>query len=715
MRSVLTAVAVALAVATSAGCGARTPAKNLVLFTLDTTRADRLGCYGSTSVQTPNLDRIARRGTIFVNALAVAPITAPSHASILSGTFPPFHQVRDNDVIAVPDGIAWLPEILHSHGYATAAIVAAFPLRSAMGFARGFDYFGDELEAPPGSFVMTNLHSVGVASRPGDRISSEFRRWLRERPRSMQPFFVWLHYYDPHWPWEPGSGYAELYADEPYDGEVAFMDDCIGRVIAALDEAGLTESTGIVAVGDHGEGLMDHGELTHALLLYNSTLRVPLIVSLPWLADQPERSTAFVSNADVMPTILDALDIDPAGVGQPIQARSLLPALQPSTGIQTSIRDDERAIYFETFYPYNHYRWSPLTGLTHGGVKYIHGPTDEVYDVLEDPGERRPISDVERLSELGLRLDQLTADLREGRPPTSRRQASREDLERLRALGYLGAEPAEDPESLDISSLTHPRDAMPIFFKYNDILGLLQRGRRLEALELAQSIADADPRQKDARLTVASLLVELGRFDAADRQFNELVDDFTDKDVVFQAGVYFLNRSNLERARYCFETLIARDPEDVEAITRLAKTAEASGQPDEAVRLLEQAVAVDPSSREARLELAVLLDRQGRLDANEQFAAVASRYPLDPRVNYDYAVFLLRRERDAEGLERLRRAAALSTGTLFAGAKLTEAAYYQRRGMLDEARACLREVVLQTDNPNALREAQARLDALGDR
>ena len=174
----LAAAAVVALTVGSACTPARPVERNLVLITLDTTRADRLGCYGSTTVQTPNLDRIASRGTVFDHAFAVAPITAPSHASILSGTFPPFHQVRDNDLVAVPDGVPWLPEVLKEHGYTTAAMIAAFPLRSAMGFARGFDYFGDQLEAPPGSFVITNLHTVGVASRPGERISEEFGLWL---------------------------------------------------------------------------------------------------------------------------------------------------------------------------------------------------------------------------------------------------------------------------------------------------------------------------------------------------------------------------------------------------------------------------------------------------------------------------------------------------------------------------------------------------------
>jgi arylsulfatase A-like enzyme/predicted Zn-dependent protease len=707
----LVAAAAALAVATA--CTPRRAAdRNLILITMDTTRADRLGCYGSQTVQTPNLDRIADGGTVFDHALAVAPITAPSHISILSGTFPPFHQVHDNDIAAVPAGVPWLPEIVGDRGYRTAAMVAAFPLRSAMGFARGFDYFGDQLEAPPGSFVITNLHTVGVASRPGERISEEFRMWLAAN-HDREPFFVWLHYYDPHWPWEPRGGYAELYPDQPYDGEIASMDDSIGVVLRTLAEAGLAETTGLVVVADPGEGLMDHGELTHGLLLYNGTVRVPLIVRLPWLEEQRPRVDTSVSNADVMPTILEALGIDPGALGLPIQARSLMPLLaaDPSNGSADAGWD--RLLYFETFYAFYHYRWSPLAGFVAGGRKYIHGPTDELYDLQADPGERQPLGGAAELAALAEQLDRLEAELRRDRPAADRHRQSREELEKLRALGYMGGEAADDPESLaDLSSFPHPREAMPIFFKYNEILGMIHGRRFADALELARSIADADPRQKDARMTVASLNVQLGRFEAADRAFAELIEDFADKDVSYQAGVYFLHRNDLVRARGCFDRLIADDPADLEAMTRLSEVAVVEGNDDEARRLLEAALAIDPSYREAMLGLAVLLDRQGIDEAEARFREVATRYPFDPRVSFDYGIFLLRHGRPAEAVERLRRAAALSDGPLFAAAQFALASHYERQGEIDQARACLREVVIQTDNPMALRQAQARLAEL---
>ena len=228
------------------------------------------------------------------------------------------------------------------------------------------------------------------------------------------------------------------------------------------------------------------------------------------------------------------------------------------------------------------------------------------------PGKPDPIGGPDELEANAARLEQFAADLRRGRPVTSRRQQSREELAKLRALGYVGGAPADDPDSLvDLSPFAHPRDAMPTFFKYNEILGLIGTRRLAEAHDLAQSIADADPQQKDARLTVASLSIELGRFEAADRAFADLIEDFSDKDVVYPAGVFFQSRGELARARQCFERLVFDDPGDVESLTRLAEVTLAEGNADEARRLLEQALTIEPGYREALLGLAVLLDRQG--------------------------------------------------------------------------------------------------------
>lgn len=691
---------------------ARAP-RNLVLITLDTTRADRLGCYGSKTVRTPNLDGIAAGGTVFDRAFTTAPITGPAHTSILSGTFPPFHQVRDNDIYRVPKDLPWLPSILKQHRFRTAAMVAAFPLRSGVGFSRGFDYFGDHLEAPPGSLAVTAVHTVGVASRRGDRISQEFRLWL-EKNHGQEPFFVWLHYFDPHFPYEPPEGYGDLHTTQPYDGEVAYVDDCVGKVLRTLAERGLAERTALVAVADHGEGLMDHGEQTHALLLYNSTLRVPLIVRLPWLQAQRPRVKTFVSTADVMPTILEALGVAAAGAGARVQARSLLPLLSPTADPADVASYSRRPLYFETLYPFHHYGWSPLSGYILEGRKYIHGPADELYELESDMDEKRDRAGSEEAASLAARFPSLRAELEQGRPTRNLNEPTREEIAKLRSLGYLaGSVPAEEGPFGVVSKLPSPKDNLEGFFRHNEILSLALSGLVKEALEQARAQAAADPKNKNARLLVARFCAQLGFLEAADRTWAELVRDFSDKDILFSAGSYFLARRDPVRARACLDRLVVVDPGDPEVLARLADVAAAEGDHPRARGVYEVALQIDPDYKEALLGLAVSLDRSGEPGAEERFAAVAAAYPFDPQVAHDYGVYLVRHGRSAEALEHLRRAAAFSDGSLWLASHFALAAWYRQNGQPDRARESLREIELRTSSAEALAKARRILAELG--
>jgi Tfp pilus assembly protein PilF len=435
-----------------------------------------------------------------------------------------------------------------------------------------------------------------------------------------------------------------------------------------------------------------------------------LIVSLPWLDSQAPRVGDFVSNADVTPTILDALGIRPSEPD--FQGRSLMPLITgQSAGADA---DDERLLYFETFYSYHHYRWSPLTGFVANGRKFIRGPYDLLYDLVADPQELSPLNSPGDLMAERRRLEELETELRRGRPATSHREPNRAEIEQLRALGYAVGSTGADAEAVDdLTGLAHPRDSMDIFAQYNWIGSLVRSNRIVEALEEAEKIAAADPRQKDARLMVCAFNARLRRFEAADRAFAEVVRDFPDKDVFLQAGSYFLAHRDFTQARHCFEWLVAQDPADVEALTRLGQTEEAAGEVATAQRLFEEALAFDPGYREALLGLAVLLDRQGSPAASQHFEAAAERFPFDPQVSLDYGVFLVRHGREREGVERLQQAATLSAGPLFDAAQLALATVYRRQGQIERARDCLREVVLRTKEPATLEKAQAMLDGLG--
>ncbi|KAA0256607.1 MAG: hypothetical protein EDX89_00470 [Acidobacteria bacterium] len=706
------AAAAILLAAAACGRGGAGDRRSIVLVTLDTTRADRLGCYGSRSVKTPSLDAVASGGTVFERAFTTAPVTAPAHASILSGTFPPFHQVHDNDVFRVPKQLPWLPEILRAQGFQTAAMVAAFPLRAGVGFARGFDYYGDHLEAPQGSLAVTNLHSIGVASRRGDRVTAEFRLWLEEHA-GRGPFFVWLHFYDPHYPYDPPAGYKTLNPEHAYDGEIAFMDDCIGDVRNALAEKGLTDRTGLVVVADHGEALMDHGELTHALLLYNSTLRVPFVVRLPWLNGHQARVRSSVSVADVAPTVLDALGVAPPA---PLQGRSLLPLISPGADGDTLARFARRPLYFETFYTFYHYGWSPLLGFVSGGWKYIHGPKDEVYDLETDMGEVRNLVGGEQHRAMSARFPSLEAELRKGRPAGSRHEPTREEVAKLQSLGYLAGGQGDAEAALGgLAGLPSPKEHMDVYFRRAEILGLALEKRDREALDETRRAIAAEPNNSLLRVMEAWYASRLELWRAADEAWAGVVRDFSDKEVLFSAGSYFLARRDLARARDCFERLTAADPEDVEALTRLGDVSAAEGDPQAARRTYEKVLALEPAHREALLGLAVALDRAGDPGAERAFSAVAEKYPFDPSVGLNYGIYLARHGRPAEALGHLRRAAAFSDGDLWLSAQFTLATWYRENGEADQARDALREIEVRTARPEALTRARKMLSELGDR
>ena len=684
-----------------------TAPKNVVLITMDTTRADRLGCYGYDGVSTPNIDRVANRGTLFTRAFATAPITGPSHASILSGTYPPFHQVRDNAVSAVPEEIPWMPEIFRSQGYLTAGIVAAYPVKAAFGFGRGFDYFSDVMEAPPGSVFITNLHTVGVASRKGEVVAKEFELWLERRADG--PFFAWVHFYDPHWPWEAGAGFADIYPEEPYDAEIAYMDDSIGTVLDALADAGLEDDTAVVLVADHGESLMDHGELTHALLVYNATIRVPLVVSVPWI-EHVSTVSEPVSTVDILPTVLDVLGLDPGPTGGAIQGQSLRPLLG---GQSAAAGTADRALYFETFYPYFHYGWGVLTGIVEGGWKYIKGPDDELYDLTVDFAEKSPVDEPDTRRRMADRLAGVTTELKAGRPDRQNLELDRQALDMLRSLGYMGGQDIPAADDLpNLEDLPIPRESMAAYFKHNEVLSLLRAKRYEEAATLCRQIAEENPSHKDARLLLINIHGQLQNRDEVGRLFDEVLVDFRDADVLYQAGLYHLSLADFDRARSLFEEVLTRDPADYEALTALGIVDAEQGELDGARRHFEAALAIEPKHRQALLRLGAVLDQLGDPASRVTFERAITAYPFDPEVNFNYGVYLFRAGDRDRALDYLTQASALASGSLFEPAHFALATYYSRTGDLEKARRYLREVVLYTNSPESLHRAQSMLTAL---
>lgn len=468
----LSAVAVALWWLTAgkpAAPAAPRQAPNVLLVTLDTVRADHLGCYGFPGARTPVIDALARRGTRFGTAVSHSPITGPSHASILTGLTPLRHGVRNNSDYALPATVPTLPEALGRGGYRTAAFVSGFPLERRFGYDRGFEVYDDAF--PRG----TDPRRAPYVERRADLTTFAALKWLDGTTGSEAPWFLWVHYYDPHSPYEPPGDYARAFADRPYDGEIAFADSQLGVLLRRLDERGLTGRTLVVVTADHGESLGEHGEATHGMFVYDSTLRVPWVLAGPGV---PAGGVATVVGrlVDVAPTVLDY-----AGLPAPasIEGRSVRPAIEGRS------MSDEPA-YAESLFASLHLRWAPLYAWRTAAWKLVEAPRPELYDLRADPAEQADRAAAEPSRVEGLRRPLLAA-LR-APTPEAVTVIDAEAAGRLRSLGYLGGGPFSPATA---ASRRDPKDALPL-------VAHLERGMELARIDPAASVRELTAVLKDA-------------------------------------------------------------------------------------------------------------------------------------------------------------------------------------------------------------------------
>ena len=432
------ALAAALALV-AAACSKEQPAPaapekpappNLILITIDTTRPDHLGCYGDRRAETPHLDALAKEGAIFTQAIAVAPLTLPSHVSILTGLYPPRHGVRDNADFRLPESETTLAEHLKSRGYACAASVGTYILAGELGLSQGFDSY-DEPRRPSRPSVAdgASLRFEPIVERAAAYVVNDAITAIDKM--KDRPFFLWVHLYDPHEPYAPPPSYRERFAGRLYDGEIASVDAELGRLFEQVKTLGLTDRTVIAATADHGESLGEHGEDTHGLLVYDSTLRVPLIIRYPAKIKAGTRYDGLVSGVDVAPTLLELLGQPPLPAAQ---GRSVAAALAGG-----SIPERE-PVYAESLYGERAYGWAPLRTLRSPIEKFIDAPERELYDLAADPRESKNLA-ASRATSAGSWQERLaseehaigTAD------PSAIAEMSDEQRARVASLGYASA------------------------------------------------------------------------------------------------------------------------------------------------------------------------------------------------------------------------------------------------------------------------------------
>lgn len=609
-----------------------TPGSNVVLVTIDTTRADHLGCYGGAKDVTPFLNDLATQGVVLEQAQAVAPITLPSHASMLSGLYPSEHGIRNNGLFALPEDIETLPHVFGDAGYATAAFVSAAVLARRYGLDRDFDVYDDDLS------LGLHLRQGSVPARRGDITVGAAMAWLNSLPAD-KPFFVWVHLYDPHAPYDPPSEFRRRYPNDAYTAEIAFADSQVGRLLDFLDERGIADQTYISVIADHGEALGEHGESTHALLLHQATIHVPWILSGPGIP-HGARISSPVSGIDVAPTLAELVGLQPPNADRTLARPAF--ARHPAG----STIDQDRPIYFETLLPKYQYGWKELEGIRLGSMELIRGTRDEVFDLFRDPRELIDIADrrPEDRDALSRALEPFVLEAREGDGAADARiQLSRAEMEQLRELGYLGTTDPGRAEPPD------PRDLVSAHVLIEKARALQGQGMLVEAAQALDKTLEEDPTNISALGMRATIFLRMQDYDRAKNDITSLMTiDPDSADAYMKMAQLELAQAHFQRAldladlgstkRGAFEELsvlqaralvglgrmddaeqlivdrLQLHPDDPDLLSTRARFLEADGNDQEAEALLRRAVQVDALHVNSRFMLANLLRRQGRTD-----------------------------------------------------------------------------------------------------
>lgn len=570
-----------VAVATGTGCGRGEGGRsrpNVLLVSIDTLRADRLGSYGYLLARTPVLDRLAREGVRGADVAATAPITLPSHSSIMTGLLPPAHGVRDNGSYALGPSAVTLAERLRDAGFTTHAFVSAIVLARRYGLDQGFETYDDDLwsEDAPKLFLIRDR----PARRTADRVLAWLDGWNREGRK--KPFFTWVHFFDPHQPWEPEAQDRALCATG-YDAEIAGVDRALGRILDRLREDRLLDDTLVVVTADHGESLGEHGEKTHAVFVYDATIRVPLFLRFPSLFPAGRVYTGPVSSVDLVPTILASLELPP-------------PASTDGLNLLAALRGEApppaRAQYSESLLSEVGFGMAPLFAVRSGGFKYIRAPRPELYDLGKDPKELENLFEPERrrATILDDALEELADASRRRAVAASASPMSKETMEALRSLGYLA--PAGSARSM---SGMDPKDGMPLYEKLEEARHQAQAKRWREAEVLLREILGALPANVSARNVLALVLLRQGRLAEAREEYaRSLADDPKQARVLAMMGTIALIEGSLDEAEKAFRAALEITPGFVEAMTNLGFVEQARNRWAEARAWYDKASAVDP-------------------------------------------------------------------------------------------------------------------------
>ncbi|MGC9055349.1 MAG: sulfatase-like hydrolase/transferase [Candidatus Saccharicenans sp.] len=663
---------------------------NLLLITLDTTRADHLGCYGYAGARTPNLDRLAAEGLRMNKSYCQAPLTLPSHTSILTGLEPASHGVRNNGHYLSPE-VRTITESLKAQGYKTAAFVSSFSVDSRFGLDRGFEVYDDNFQ-PQLPFKTMN------AERRAEETFSRFAKWLENNWQSK--FFCWVHYYDPHLPYDPPSPFKEEFRDNPYDGEIAYVDVYVGKILEALKEKGILDKTIVIVAGDHGEGLGGKIERGHGIFLYEETVRVPLIFWNKKIFSHPRVIKEAVRLMDIAPTILEL-----AGLGEEtkkMQGKSLLPVFELK-------EKRDRDCLMETFFPRENFGWSELVALVSGRWKFIQAPRPELYDLQSDPEENKNLFSYspEKAEEMKNKLQQfLLAENKIAGSGSSK--ATAEDLERLRSLGYLNFAPARPG-----SNYPDPKDKI-------DLLRMIQQAQMYEyeenyaqAEEIYSKILEEIPDSPSSYVSLAIAQARQKKLEAAIETLKRGLVRIPDSEILMvRLGHTYLISGRINESFETMTKVLEINPKNVDALTVCAGILDSRGQKEEARQYYQRALTIEPESKFLRMSYAGNLASSGQLaEAVEIYKKLIDDFP-EEQAFYQYAGIAYSYLGDySQAIFYLRQAVAIKPT---AAGYFNLAVAYEKSGDPKNAIKYFRIYLENSegDNPRSIAQARAELNKL---
>ena len=585
---------------------------NVLLITIDTIRADRVG-YSGYDIETPHLDSLAHGGARFMNAICQVPLTLPSHASILTGTNPPFHQIKNNGTYYLKESFKTLTEILKEKGYQTAAFIGAFPLDSQFGLDQGFDIYDDEFRNPD--------HLKGYEpQRVAEQVYDPFASWFELK--ADKEFFVWVHYYDPHLPYTPPSPFDTKYSSS-YDGEIAYTDVYVGKLVELLKEKGIYEETLIIVVGDHGEGLGDHREDTHGIFLYDTTLKVPLLFHSPSVIPKGLEINKQVRTIDIFPTILEILEID---VPEFCQGLSLIPLMEG--------KNLEIESYGETYLPLLACGWSELKALRTNKWKFIQAPKPELYDLENDPFEENNLIEKEVAHQLKKKLKEIEKKISSPEDKEPFKRLTPEEQEKLAALGYIGG---TGFDKINKQSNIDAKDKIHIFEEILKAELSLSKGEPEKAEEILKKLVAQEPENPMIHHFLGKAYQKLEEWDKSIEEFKKALrisqDDIYSN--YFLAVSYYKTGRKEEAIREA-KIVLSFLGKHFNSLLLLADIYGSSGDYKDSAMYLQRAIKIEPDNLNLRLLYADYLTLAKEYDeAFAEYRHLLDKTPGNPEVYHN--------------------------------------------------------------------------------